>query len=266
MTLRPVMRARLLALAGAVLATMAVSGAPLASAAASTHPARPSAAPHAAPLTSPRYAPPGRTAATPLANRAASDTFQTLCLHNTSECLNDALCQLHTVQLWNGIAGSRCRIIASFAGTVNPAGWPFYCGHGFNVAYAGKPVFSIGIYDSDEGIEYAVQSAGFGKTVTLTPVRSVSPSLGQYLGLWVATDVSGTFVLNSPMIDAFETCNDANPPFLQYAYAGCGGDGCLVREEPITSSDATWDWQTITINTSKSATGTKKTALARLPR
>ena len=154
----------------------------------------------------------------------AAGTVDTLCLHSSPECLNDTQCKFQSVQLWNINTGASCALTATFVGTVNPAGWPFFCHRGLNVQFAGLPVFFVGADDdTNADVRYRVQSAGYGNTVTLTPVGAPDPgSEANYIGYWVAaSENSNGTVLNSQMIDAFETCNTINSSAPYYQSAVC---------------------------------------------
>lgn len=207
------------------------------------------------PAASSAYAQP-RPAAAHAAGQATS-TFSTLCLHGTTECLNDRLCQFHTVQLWSISSGWKCALTATYVGTVNPAGWPYYCGQGLNYSNAGLPVFFVGDRDTvNVPVQYAVQSAGYGNTATLTPVSEPPDpnNIDSYIGYWVADHVnSNGTVTNAVMTDAFETCNDGTngTAIYQDAYGGCGGSGCLVRENSFNSTGLWWDWDNVTISSAR---------------
>jgi hypothetical protein len=219
------------------------------------------------------YAQPARpAAAAPHAAPAATYTFQTFCLHGTVECLNDTLCNTNnSVQLWNINPGWKCALTVGYAGTVNPAGWPFYCHDGLNVQFAGDPVFDVGIFND---ISYSVQSAGYGNPVSLTPTNgSVGYTIQPYLGLWVADHVNSNGTITSAqMVDAFETCNDGSAAYglYQSAYGGCGGNGCLVREQVVNNqdppADMLWDWEQFSVNASTAKAGTRQAAMPRLVR
>jgi hypothetical protein len=216
------MRLRLLALLGAVLATMTVVAAPVASASTSSQQLSVVASHGSAHLSE------------SLPDQATN--FPAFCQNsNIEECLNLTNCNTSKgIQLWNVLTGGACSsswLIAS-DGTVNPGAspvYPFYCGDGLNSAYEGDQVYQI-LYDSGGVSLWAPTSAGNNNTVTLEPWDGTN-----YEGLFVAQDnESGP----TRLIDVTATCGIGA---VQHLYAGCGGSGCLVRDGQNPSSGDVWD-------------------------
>lgn len=207
------MKIRLLAVLGAALAVMAF--APAASAAAVPHPARQSV---------------------PRADLIDDATVYTFCLNSqTDECLNQTNCDTaKSVQLWDVTAGGACTDDwdVTFAGNIPTSGggspWPFWCGDDFNAKYAGDAVFQL-VYSPPGGSVYVPDSLGGSNSVNLTVLG------GDYQGYWVATgDTTDT-----ELVDVATSCNTGT---VQYVYAGCKGNGCLVRESTGPTSLLFWEW------------------------
>jgi hypothetical protein len=79
------------------------------------------------------------------------------------------------------------------------------------------------------------RSAGFNGTVTVTPFQ------GTNIGLWVQQDNNGAGHegQDTRLIDVTTTCNTG---YIQHVYAGCGEDGCLVREGLNPATEQYWDF------------------------
>jgi hypothetical protein len=169
---------------------------------------------------------------------AASDDVEpvdTFCLNtDNTQCLNLEQCkETLPVQTWDISSGGACsdwRV--EFEGTVGtggpePVGNVFTCGDDWNATYYGDDVYLVQFYPqgSDGNALPVPASAGYTEPVYL---QSASHS-----GYWVATGNS----TDTELIDAYSSCHAAA---LQYVYAGCKGNGCLVRESPNPSSLLFW--------------------------
>lgn len=167
---------------------------------------------------------------------------------DNAECLNLIQCYpFNGVQLWNIETAGACGYqwgAFQETETVNPSAvWPFYCGDGLNSAYAGDPVISISYYDGSDGAYYVPKSAGSNNTVTVVQLNSATPTDGgEYQGLFVRQDSSST---DTRLIDVATTCTTGD---VQHLYAGCNGDGCLVREG-LNPSNEYWDFRTVSVST-----------------
>jgi hypothetical protein len=211
------MRVRLLALLGVALAALTVFAAQAASASASFHPA-------------------GQAGA-----RLEDNPNSYVCQTNSEECLNLAQCNTSKgVQLWNLYNGGACtnNWFFSLAATVDPSSsFPFYCGSGLNSKYAGDTVYEFE-YANGNGT-YVPVSAGNDNTVTVAALG------GNRNGFFVAQDMQGFFstAYDTRLIDVTATCQNAHH-YVQHLYAGCGGDGCLVRDgQNPASGGEYWDVQ-----------------------
>jgi hypothetical protein len=158
------------------------------------------------------------------------EPVDTFCLNtDDTQCLNLEQCkETLPVETWDISTGGACsNWSVEFVGTVGTggvesAGNVFTCGNDWNATYYGDWVYFVQ-YDYT-GPEPA--SAGYTQPVYL---QSASHS-----GYWVATGDS----TDTELIDAYSSCHsDA----LQYVYAGCKGNGCLVRESPNPSSLLFWE-------------------------
>jgi hypothetical protein len=166
---------------------------------------------------------------------------------DNTECLNLIQCYpFNGVQLWNidtaGACGEQWGAQES-SETVNPSQvWPFYCGDGLNSAYAGDAVEVIDYYDGSNDAFYVPKSAGSNNTVTVVPYNTATPTDGgTYQGLFVVQDSSPT---DTRLIDVATTCTTGE---VQHLYAGCNGDGCLVREG-LNPSNEYWDLREVTVS------------------
>jgi hypothetical protein len=163
---------------------------------------------------------------------------------SNDECLNLQNCNMTAgiVQLYDWTTGYGCSegFSTTYEGTVNPSEvWPFTCGDGLNSAYEGDRVFLVMYYGIDVSTaEYFVPiSAGNDDTVTLGNVSY--PTYSGPDGLWVEQDNNSLpYVESTRLIDAAATCGSGH---VQHVYAGCGSNGCLVREGENPASDNTWD-------------------------
>jgi hypothetical protein len=230
--MRPVKKARLLLLLGVLVATLMSFASPVAFASVTANPA---SAPH-----------PVRLAygSTVRPDDLSTNLFcQT---SDTNECLNVQNCNIYAgvVQLYDWTTGYGCSegFSATYEGTVDPSNtWPFYCGDGLNSAYDGDHVFYVQYYgvDNSTTIFTAPNSSGYNDPVTL---GIVPPGYSGPIGLWVQQDNNGpSTVTDTRLIDVSTTCSTGH---VQHVYAGCGGNGCLVREGENPSSDNYWNWVT----------------------
>jgi len=204
-----------LALLAALLTLMALAAAPMASATADT--------PH-----------PAQLSAHSLSPHSPDFTDLAFCLNTQDDlCLNAKNCNTNTtpeVQLWNVTTGGRCSDdwTAYFAGYVGTsAGNVFFCGDDLNAKYYGDPVYDVSFPSADDSYPFLYpHSDGDGNPVY---ANSDSPP-----GNLVATGNSA----DTELIDPNTTCDDDGQ--VQYVYAGCEGNGCLVRESPNPPSLLFW--------------------------
>lgn len=162
-----------------------------------------------------------------------ADTF---CLNtDDTQCLNLEQCkEANPAQLWAISSGGACSDwSATFLGTVGtggvePAGNVFTCGNDWNATYYGDWVFLVQFWPAGTSGNNLPVPASAGYT---DPVYLRSP--GDDAGYWVATGNS----TDTTLIDAYSSCHDSA---LQFVYAGCKGNGCLIRESPNPSSLLFW--------------------------
>jgi hypothetical protein len=66
-------------------------------------------------------------------------------------------------------------------------------------------------------------------------------------GYFVAQDPpTGNNVLHTRLIDVETTCDTLK---IQHLYAGCGGDGCLIRDGENPATQQYWDWDEFNLST-----------------
>jgi hypothetical protein len=217
-----IMKVRLTALLSVLVTVLTAFAAPAASAAASSHHSHMPSALHRAPLA-------GRP--------DVLGVNGYWCQPNSNECLNVILCNPRKgVQLWNFYNGGNCS--GSWhpqdAGNVDPStGYPFYCGSGLNSKFAGDSVYFIDYAAPPNYTAYVPVSAGFDATVTLTPYNGNSQQ-----GMFVAQDNNGAN--STRLIDVYATCQNPHH-YIQHLFAGCGYDGCLVRDGLNPATGEYWD-------------------------
>ena len=166
---------------------------------------------------------------------APADTdVYTLCLNTDStQCLNLTNCILtNDVQTYDFYSGGSCSQdwYVTVAGTVHDT-FPFWCGDDLNARYQGKTVFQV-IYATSTSGAYAPLSDGGGEPVYITPTLEE-----YYEGYWVTANND---TADTTLIDATTSCNAGGTE--EYAYAGCKGNGCRVRESPDPPSLSFWAW------------------------
>jgi hypothetical protein len=220
------MKLRLITLLGVLLAALTVLAAPAASASTSARATGLGGTPQ-----------PTRLVGGP----DASVNVDTFCQAGTDECLNLTLCDIDkAVQLWNVYNGRACseNWYVQFVGYVDPsATFPFYCGRGINSTYKGDPVFEVK-YAASTGGAFVPISAGFNMPVYVSGVGD---------GYFVAQDPpTGNNVLHTRLIDVETTCDTLK---IQHLYAGCGGDGCLIRDGENPATQQYWDWDEFNLST-----------------
>jgi hypothetical protein len=160
-----------------------------------------------------------------------SSSILTFCLNtNDAECLNLMNCNISDdVQLYNKNTGGTCTTDwnATFEGYVGEGtvGNVFYCGDDLNAKYYGDP---------DYQVTYAT---GGWWAMGLGPTEPVMLSDG--INNWVATSSN---LLDTTLIDVDDSCDpDFGNGTAQFVYAGCDGNGCIVRTAPSPSSLLFWE-------------------------
>jgi hypothetical protein len=166
------------------------------------------------------------------------EPVDTFCLNtDDTQCLNLEQCKESLpAQTWDISSGGACSDWSvEFEGTVGTGGSEafgnvFTCGNDWNATYYGDVVYLVQFYPqgSDGNGLPVPASAGYTDPVYLR-------SGGDYAGYWVATGDS----TDTELIDPYSSCHAGA---LQYVYAGCKGNGCLVRESPNPPSLLFWQW------------------------
>jgi hypothetical protein len=166
---------------------------------------------------------------------------------DTNECLNLQNCNTSAgiVQLYSWTTGYGCSegFYADYQGTVDPSQvWPFFCGDGLNSTYAGDRVFFVTYSYVDVSTSYTDVPVSAGNNGTVTLANTGGPGYDGPEGLFVEQDNNtGDTAVDTRLIDVTATCNSGN---VQHLYAGCSGNGCLVREGENPSANEYWDLMT----------------------
>jgi hypothetical protein len=219
-----IMKLRLPVLLVIVVATAMFFTVPIASASASPHHARQPAVPHLA--QQPR---------SDRGNRPDDIVVSTLCLNTQNDlCLNLQDCDTtKPVQLYDINTGGSCSEdwYVQLAGNVavGDGDWPFWCGDDLNATYHGDTVLQV-VYAPSTGAPWVPLSEGNTQPVYLTDMEEPND------GLWVATGDTD----DTKLIDVSTTCD--NDGTVQWVYAGCKGNGCLVRDGTSPKSLLFWEW------------------------